>query len=89
MKINQAYIVRDVFGKMILIPFLNTKLGNKPIYVNDTGRSVIQMLDRSDDAKELCDNVAQHYSIDDSTNEYKLIQDFIQNLIELEIIEQE
>ena len=86
MKINQAYVIRDVFGKMILMPYLSTKVGNKPIYINDTGRNVIMMLNQSHNIEELCKNVADLYSIKEGSKEYGMIQDFVQNLMELEII---
>lgn len=89
MKINRAYIIRDIFGKMILMPYLNTKVGNKPVYINDTGRNVILMLNQSHNIKELCKNVADLYSIKENSKEYGMIQDFVQNLMELEIIVEE
>ncbi|MDO4831256.1 MAG: hypothetical protein Q4A46_07250 [Clostridia bacterium] len=89
MKLNSAYVVRDVFGKMILIPFLNTKLGNKPIYINETGKNIILMLSQACDENELCKKVAALYAASEGSNEYKLIQDFVHSLVELEIVEKE
>ena len=86
MRVNSAYVVRDVFGKMILIPFKKTKIGNHPIYLNDTGRAIIEMLKNSASENELCLKVAKEYNIKPESNEYRQIAEFVSNLLSMGVV---
>jgi hypothetical protein len=88
-RINSAYIVRDVFGKMILIPYKKTKIGNHPIYLNDTGRLIVQMLEESVSEKELCLRVAQTYNLQSESDEYGQIENFVANLVNMDVVVQD
>ena len=88
MKVNSAYIVRDVFGKMILVPYKKTKIGNHPSYLNDTGRVIIQMLEESASEAALCKKVAQAYDIKSTSEEYKQIEEFITSLTSMGVVVQ-
>lgn len=86
MRVNSAYVIRDVFGKMILIPYKKTKIGNHPIYLNDTGRVIVEMLEESASEKELCHKVAQAYNLNPGSEEYRRIEAFIANLISMDVV---
>ena len=86
MRVNSAYVVRDVFGKMILIPYKKTKIGNHPIYLNDTGRLIVQMLEEAASEKELCLRVAQAYNLQPESDEYGQIEDFVANLVNMDVV---
>ena len=88
MKVNSAYIVGDVFGKMILVPYKKTKIGNHRIYLNDTGRVIIQMLEESASEAALCKKVAQAYDIKSTSEEYKQIEEFITSLTSMGVVVQ-
>ena len=88
MRINSAYIIRDVFGKMILIPYKKTKMGNHPIYLNETGRVIVQMLEESVSEEELCQKVAQVYNLKSNSEEYGQIEAFVANLVSMDIVVQ-
>lgn len=88
MKINSAYVIRDVFGKMILIPYKKTKIGNHPIYLNDTGRVIVELARESDSEKELCYKVALAYNISMESEEYGQVEEFVANLVEMDVIVQ-
>lgn len=86
MKVNSAYIVRDVFGKMILIPYRKTKLGNHPIYLNETGRIIVDALEDCDSETELCHRVAQAYNLNTDSEEYGQIEEFVNNLVSMGVV---
>ncbi len=86
MKVNSAYIIRNVFGKMILIPYKKTKIGNHPIYLNETGHVIVQMLEESASEAELCQKVAQVYDLKFDSEEYGQIKAFVANLISMDVI---
>ncbi len=86
MRVNSAYVVRDVFGKTILIPYKKTEIGNHPIYLNDTGRVVIQMLEGTTSETELCLRVAQAYNLQPESDEYGQIEDFVANLVRMNVV---
>lgn len=89
MRVNSAYVIRDVFGKMILIPYKQTKIGNHPIYLNNTGRVIVGMLDESASETELCNKVAQVYNINPASEEYGQIREFVANLISMNVVVQD
>lgn len=88
MRINSVYVIRDVFGKMILIPYKKTKIGNHPIYLNDTGRVIVEMLEESASEKELCHKVAQAYNLKPEFEEYGQIETFVANLVSMDVVVQ-
>ena len=86
MRVNSAYVLRDVFGKTILIPYKKTEIGNHPIYLNDTGRVVIQMLEGATSETELCLKIAQEYNLQPESDEYGQIEDFVANLVSMNVV---
>lgn len=88
MRVNSAYVIRDVFGKMILIPYKKTQIGNHPIYLNDTGRVIIEMLEGSATETELCHKVAQAYNLKPDSDEYGQIEAFVANLVSMDVVVQ-
>ena len=89
MRVNSAYVVRDVFEKTILIPYKKTEIGNHPIYLNDTGRVVIQMLEGATSESELCLRVAQAYNLQPESDEYGKIEDFVASLVRMNVVVQD
>lgn len=89
MRVNPAYVIRDVFGEMILIPYKKTKIGNHPIYLNDTGRVIVQMLEGTTSEMELCLRVAQAYNLQPESDEYGQIEEFVANLVRMDVVVQD
>lgn len=71
---------------MILIPYKKTKIGNHPIYLNETGRVIVEMLEKSASEVELCQKVTQAYNLKTDSEEFGQIEEFVANLVSMDVV---
>jgi len=89
LKVNPAYVLRNVLGKHILMPVYETRLGNHPIFINETGATIIKEAKCCHFADDLITHTCQVYNIDPVSTEGKQVVGFIENLIGKGIIIEE
>lgn len=86
MTINSGYILRNIYGKNILMPVCRNEAGDTPILLNDIAAEIWNKAKESGDRKELCDAIAELYGLQEGTVEKSAVRVFIDELIKMRLI---
>lgn len=79
-------ILREIYGKSILIPIRYNEASNDPIYLNDVAALIWKMAPVSEDLYELTKSICEIYELCADSVEAYSVEKFIMQLIENKII---
>ncbi|WP_207645562.1 PqqD family protein [Marvinbryantia formatexigens] len=79
-------ILREIYGKSILMPIRYNEASNDPIYLNDVAALIWKKVAASNDLYELKKSICEIYELDEDSTEAYSVEKFITQLIENEII---
>ena len=83
MRQNPDLILREIYGKNILMPVRYNEASNDPIYFNDVAALIWKL---SDGAKELLSFICGAYGLKNDSAEAAAVEGFIDQLIESKLI---
>ena len=83
MRQNPDLILREIYGKNILMPIRYNEASNDPIYFNEVAALIWKL---SDGAKELLSFVCDAYNLKTGSAEAAAVEGFIDQLIESKLI---
>ena len=86
MRKNSSFILRDIYGKKVLIPIKANEVGDEPILMNDVGADIWNEADYADSLVSLVDSITKKYNLHDGSVEQQAVKEFIFNLIDLKLI---
>jgi len=86
MRNNKSFILRDIYGKKVLIPTKANEVGDEPILMNDVGADIWNEADCADSLVSLVDSITKKYNLYDGSVEQQAVKEFICNLIDLKLI---
>lgn len=86
MKQNPNLILREIYGKNILMPIRNNEASNDPIYFNEVAALIWKLSDGAKDPNDLLVSVCQSYNLDTDSAEAAAVEGFIDQLIESKLI---
>ncbi len=86
MKKNSDLILREIYGKNILMPIRYNDASNDPIYFNEVAALIWKLSDASKDYNELFYSVCQTYDLEENSAEAAAVKGFINQLIENKLI---
>lgn len=86
MRKNPDFILREIYGKNILMPIRYNKASNDPIYFNKVAALIWKLSDGAKDAAELLGFVCNAYDLKTDSAEEAAVEGFINQLIESKLI---
>lgn len=86
MHVNENLVMREIYGKCILVPARNSEAGTDPIFLNGMGRRLWELAKYGLERKEIIQIVCEEYDLEQGSAEEKAISIFIDNLLEKKII---
>lgn len=86
MKRNSNFVLRNIYGKKVLVPARTNEVGDDPILLNDVAAEIWSESDNADNVSELIDNILKKYNLPNDSVEKQAIEDFVQNLLEIKLI---
>lgn len=86
MQKNLDFILREIYGKSILMPIRYNEASNEPIYFNETATLIWKLVDEEKDIKNLLNSIYQIYDLDSNSAEAVAINGFINQLIKNKLI---
>ena len=79
MKLNEGFLLREVAGRIVVVPDADVLDLNLMIALNSTGRFLWERLEQGASAQELKDALMAQYHVDEQLAN-KDVEAFIQNL---------
>lgn len=86
MRQNPDLILREIYGKNILMPIRFNEASNDPIYFNEVGALIWKLSDEAQNLTELLDLVCEAYNLKMDSAEAASVEGFINQLIESKLI---
>ena len=86
MKTNPDLILREVYGKSILMPIRCNEASNDPIYLNDVAALIWKTAPVSDNLHELTKSICEIYELSTESAEAYSVENFIIQLLENKLI---
>ncbi len=88
MKINDSFVIREIYGKTLLIPVTANDISKIPIYANKPAREIILSLLEFNNLDEVLNDLSKKYDLLNE-NVYKDIENYIQLLLSYGLIVEE
>ena len=86
MRQNPDLILREIYGKNILMPIRFNEASNDPIYFNEVGALIWKLSDEAKNVTELLNLVCETYNLKIDSAEAVAVEGFIDQLIESKLI---
>lgn len=86
MTTNAGYILRNIYGKNVLMPVSRNEAGDTPILLNDVAAEIWKRTGNSSDRQELCNTVAELYGLQEGSIEKNAVRIFIDELLKMHLI---
>lgn len=86
MKKNNNFVLRNIYGKKLLVPIKANEVGDDPILMNDVGVEIWNEADNANSVSELINNISKKYNLLNDSVEQQAIVEFIHNLISIKLI---
>ena len=86
MKRNSNFVLRNIYGKKVIVPVRVNEVGDDPILMNDVAAEIWSEADNADNVSELTNNILKKYNVPNDSVEKQAIEDFVQNLIAIKLI---
>ena len=86
MRQNPDLILREIYGKNILMSIRFNEASNDPIYFNEVGALIWKLSDKAKNVTELLNLVCETYNLKIDSAEAVAVEGFIDQLIESKLI---
>ena len=86
MKKNNNFVLRNIYGKKVLVPTKANEVGDDPILMNDVGAHIWCEAEKADSADDLVKNLLIQYGLQEDSIEQHAIKEFVQNLLDMKLI---
>ncbi len=80
MKINDSFVIREIYGKTLLIPVKANDISEVPICANKHAKEIISSLLKFDNLDDVFRDLSKKYDLSNQ-NVYNDIENFIQVLL--------
>ena len=86
MKTNDAFILRNIYGKYILMPIRSNPTRNDPILLNEVAAAIWNAAMEGIEIKNLISNIAQAYNLLENSSELLAVKQFIVQMVTMELL---
>lgn len=86
MKTNKNLILRNIYGKKILIPYRMSEAGDEPIFLNDMASEIWDLVEKGLSEEEIVGTIDREYSLTKESTEEKALIIFIDEMIKKGLI---
>lgn len=86
MHINNAFILRNIYGKNILMPICKNSASSDPILFNDVAVSIWQAATSETTKEDILKTVMNSYGLLSKSPESIAIENFINQLIDMNLL---
>ncbi len=86
MRRNPDFVLREIYGKNILMPIRYNEASNDPIYFNEVATSIWKLSENAESLKDILRSISQIYQLQEGAEEIVAIKDFLNQLIENKLI---
>lgn len=86
MTTNQDFILREIYGKFILMPIRSNKASPTPIFFNEAAAQIWKNASHSENIKELKQILCNEYELKEDSAEACAVEKYILQLMDMNLI---
>lgn len=86
MKINDAFVLRNIYGKYILMPVRTNSASNDPILLNEVAVSIWNAVDMYQQKDQIVSNLQKQYDLETGSPEIVSIERFIDQMYDMGLL---
>lgn len=86
MKTNDAFILRNIYGKYILMPILSNKISNDPILLNEVAASIWKSVSVCSEKEKIIENIMCSYGLKKDSPEVIAVEQFVEQMIKMGLL---
>lgn len=87
MKTNEFFILRNIYGKNILMPTHANETSSDPILLNEVASDIWNAALNNKEEKEIVENIAHEYNLQEHSSEMIAVKQFIDQMITMGLLE--
>ena len=87
MKVKDAFVLRNIYGKHILMPVRSNEASNDPILLNDVAVSIWSEAEKGLKKERILKNIAQSYQLQFESPELLAVEQFMEQMERMGLIE--
>ncbi len=89
MQINKAFVLRDICGKYILVPFRTNETSEDPILLNEIAATIWECASECQSRDDLLDKIARMYGINQDSAEMFAVDTFVTQMEKICLLQEE
>ena len=86
MKCNPNFVLREVYGQVLLMPVHRNGIGNEPIHLNNVAAMIWKKAEDCETIDELLATISDLYELTSDSVEQHAVRQFIDQLIQMTLI---
>lgn len=86
MRINDAFILRNIYGKYILMPIQSNETSNDPILLNEVAATIWNVATVYNERENIIENIMQIYNLKENSTEMLAVEQFVEQMIKMELL---
>jgi len=86
MKCNPNFVLREIYGKSLLMPMRRNEIGDEPIHLNTVATMIWKKAEESSSPDELIKNISRLYGLPSDSAEQTAIKQFVDQLIQMSLL---
>lgn len=89
MQTNKAFVLRDICGKYILVPFRTNETSEDPILLNGIAATIWECASECRSRNDLLDKIVQMYGIKRNSAEMLAVDSFVAQMERIHLLQEE
>lgn len=86
---NEAFVLRKIYDKNILMPIRSNSASADPILLNDVAADIWETAKKKSDKNSVVLNISAMYGLKEETPEMEAVKDFLNHLIQMGLLKEE
>ena len=86
MKVNDDFVLRNIYGKHILFPIQKNDISSDPILLNDVAANVWTLINEKNSRCEVLTKISAIYSLKEGSEEIISVDNFLSTMIKMNLI---
>jgi len=86
MKTNNAFVLRKIYGKYILMPIQKNETSNDPILLNEVAASIWNAALVCNERSDIMKTILQYYNLKENSSEMIAVEQFVEQMIKMKLL---
>ena len=86
MKSNKAFVLRNIYGKYILMPICSNETSNDPILLNEVAATIWKRAACDIEFEDIIDEISKEYKLKKESAELFAVRQFVEQMVTMGLL---